>query len=442
VAVLRSRQSARFARSVPITIVNQTIDLGGVMRLVRIFAAVVVLLCGAVSALAMPVFLDAFRKDPFRRANVPNMDSCSVCHVNPQGGGERNPFGQAFENGGETITPMLRAQFPDRFAYPTSRTGENLVIYFSDPENKQVVVESAGVKSVIDVASRSLNGTPAATSPTAAVAAAAPAAPTRVARSGERSEVPVDPYAREGAFFGMQVVNLPNGKPVRKGGVDFLLGHRFSTNVSDAGLGGLFGFDSVPTVAYGARVGVTNWLNLGVSRSNLDKTIELSSMVSLLRQDGKKPLTIAVRTGVEGRRNFHQHYSPFIQPVLVHTIADRVSFELAPTFAFNTRNEDSFFDLFGGRHDNTIGLGIATGVRILRSTSLVGEIIPRVYGFRGENDGFDKDRQGVSIGLQKSTFRHTFELVVSRQSPMTTSQYAVQGTDQFRIGFNIYRRIR
>jgi hypothetical protein len=31
---------------------------------------------------------------------------------------------------------------------------------------------------------------------------------------------------------------------------------------------------------------------------------------------------------------------------------------------------------------------------------------------------------------------------VSRQEPMTTAQYAVQGTDTFRVGFNIYRRIR
>jgi hypothetical protein len=75
---------------------------------------------------------------------------------------------------------------------------------------------------------------------------------------------------------------------------------------------------------------------------------------------------------------------------------------------------------------------------LLFSTSLVGEFIPRLWGYKGEF----LDRPGVAIGVQKSTFRHTFELLISRQETMTTSQYAVQGNDRFRIGFNIYRRIR
>ena len=140
-----------------------TLIKGGVMiRLRQSFASVFILLVSVDSAFAFPTFLENFRNDPFRRAGVPNMDACSVCHVNPQGGGDRNNFGQAFERGGETITPMLRAQFPDRFAYPESRAGDNLVIHFSDPENKQVVVETAGTKAVIDVAAKTLNGAPAA----------------------------------------------------------------------------------------------------------------------------------------------------------------------------------------------------------------------------------------------------------------------------------------
>ena len=152
------------------------------------------------------------------------------------------------------------------------------------------------------------------------------------------------------------------------------------------------------------------------------------------------PFTLAVRGGVEGKSNFHEKYSPFLQPIITRTFADRVSFTASPTFAFNTRDESSFLPpefLFGEDHNSTIALGIGAGVRVLRSTSIVGEYIPRLWGYRGEV----KDRPGVSMGLQKSTYRHTFELVVSRQIPMTTSQYAIQGDDYFKIGFNIYRRI-
>src|SRR5262249_938934 len=274
-----------------------------------------------------------------------------------------------------------------------------VVIHFADPENKQIVVETAGTRAVVDVANKTLNGTPASNAATAAAPAGAVPA-----RAEVQSAVRVDPYAREGAFFGSQILNLPNWKPIRKGGVDFLIQHRFHSPISftHSGLSGLLGLDSSATVAYGVRVGLTNHLSAAFARSNADKTIEFSSTLNIVRQGAKSPLTIAVRGGVEGKNNFKERYSPFIQPVFVETIADRVSFELAPTFAFNTRNEDTFLPpefVFGSKHNNTIGLGFGTGIRLLKATSLVGEFIPRVYGFKGEL----KNRGGVSIGLQKST---------------------------------------
>src|SRR5438445_13016342 len=93
-----------------------------------------------VSAFAMPQFLQLYRSDPFRN---PAVDGCITCHMSPQGGDARNVFGQAFERGGKEITATLRAHFPDRFIYPTSRV-DSLVIHFSDPANKQIVIESGG----------------------------------------------------------------------------------------------------------------------------------------------------------------------------------------------------------------------------------------------------------------------------------------------------------
>jgi hypothetical protein len=265
-----------------------------------------------------------------------------------------------------------------------------------------------------------------------------------------QSDVPVDSYAREGAFFGSDIVNLPNGKPERRGGVDFFIGHRFSQDVDTAGLGGLFGFDSSATVAYGVRTGITNRVSLSLLRSNLFKTISFGSALQVSRQSATVPVTLQLRAGVDGKNNFglydknknpaHRQFSPYIQLVGTRTFKDRVSFSLVPMAAFNTRDED--VDLpgfaFGTNHNDTLSLGIGVGIRFLRSTSLVGEYIPRLSGFKGR----EKDRPGVSIGLQKSTFRHTFELLISRQQPITPAQYAFQGTDTFRVGFNLYRKLR
>src|SRR5881409_2498855 len=113
--------------------------------MIRVLVMVAFLVCTS-PVFAMPQFLQMFRNDPFRN---PAVDGCITCHMSPEGGDARNAFGQAFESGGERVTPMLRAQFPDRFVYPTSRVG-TLTIHFSDPENKQVVVETGGMKNLVD----------------------------------------------------------------------------------------------------------------------------------------------------------------------------------------------------------------------------------------------------------------------------------------------------
>ena len=312
-------------------------------------------------------------------------------------------------------------------------------------------MESAGRRMLVDVDKKTLDGTPA-TTPGAVAPAAGAATPAR--QAAPDSAPRTDEYAREGAFFGSNVVNLPNGKPTQAGEVDFFIGHRFAQPVClhkcelrGGGLGDFFGFDSPATIAFSGRVGLTNRLSVAVMRSNffkssLDRTpIEFSSAFQVSRQKQSVPVTLQIRGGVEGSRNFHELYRPFLQVVATRTFGDRVSFTASPTFAFNTRDETTFLPsdlLYGNEFNNTQSLGLGVGIRFLRSTSIVGEYIPRLHGFRGER----KDYAGLSVGLQKSTFRHTFELVVTRQEPMTTAEYAFQGVDTFRIGFNIFRRIR
>jgi hypothetical protein len=97
------------------------------MRLPRIALCVAVVLFSASSAFAYPNFLEDFRGDPLRRSNV---DGCQTCHMSAAGGDARNPFGLAFFSAGTRITPLLRAQFPDRFNYPTVRGAGGVVFNF------------------------------------------------------------------------------------------------------------------------------------------------------------------------------------------------------------------------------------------------------------------------------------------------------------------------
>ncbi len=61
---------------------------------------------------AKPAYMDRYNRDPL--AKVALRGKCTVCHLG-RGGGERNDFGEAFEDTGYRITPKLREQFPAKF---------------------------------------------------------------------------------------------------------------------------------------------------------------------------------------------------------------------------------------------------------------------------------------------------------------------------------------
>ncbi|MEP6637239.1 MAG: hypothetical protein ABJB97_10990 [Acidobacteriota bacterium] len=66
----------------------------------------------AVITVAKPAFMDRYNNDPYSKAEL--RGKCTVCHIG-KGGGERNDFGEAFEDTGYRITPKLRAKFPKLF---------------------------------------------------------------------------------------------------------------------------------------------------------------------------------------------------------------------------------------------------------------------------------------------------------------------------------------
>lgn len=64
------------------------------------------------TVVAKPAFMDRYDRDPYSRIKL--RGKCTVCHIG-RGGGERNDFGEAFEDTGFRITPKLRQKFPEVF---------------------------------------------------------------------------------------------------------------------------------------------------------------------------------------------------------------------------------------------------------------------------------------------------------------------------------------
>ncbi|MCS6805746.1 MAG: c-type cytochrome [Acidobacteriota bacterium] len=63
---------------------------------------------------AMPRFLEWYEASPNALAEWKG--KCTLCHVNQDGRGPLNEFGQAFADHGFRFTPELAQAFPDRFA--------------------------------------------------------------------------------------------------------------------------------------------------------------------------------------------------------------------------------------------------------------------------------------------------------------------------------------
>lgn len=62
--------------------------------------------------LAKPAFMDRYNRNPYAKNEFKT--KCTICHIG-HGGGERNDFGEAFEDTGYRFTPKLRGKFPRFF---------------------------------------------------------------------------------------------------------------------------------------------------------------------------------------------------------------------------------------------------------------------------------------------------------------------------------------
>ncbi len=82
------------------------------LKKAELILALAYVVAAAVIALAKTAFMDRYNNDPYAKVDL--RGKCTVCHVG-KGGGERNEFGEAFEDGGYRITPKLRAKFPELF---------------------------------------------------------------------------------------------------------------------------------------------------------------------------------------------------------------------------------------------------------------------------------------------------------------------------------------
>lgn len=189
------------------------------------------------------------------------------------------------------------------------------------------------------------------------------------------------------------------------------------------------------------NVGLTDRISAGISRTRNDQIVEFRSAYELYNPKGS-PWKISLMGGVEGQKNFHDHYSPFFQ---LATTVDRgpLRLSLVPTVVLNSR-PDQQVQLSPGNaihpdSNHTFSLGIGADVALHRKVSVLGEYVPRLAGYGGLYQRNDQLGGGVAL----RTWGHVFTILVASSRDFNPSQYAVNaGQRNVSLGFNMYRRIR
>ena len=237
------------------------------------------------------------------------------------------------------------------------------------------------------------------------------------------------------------VVNLPTTLPLPMGAGNFHLTHRFvgvnwrqddfSTIAEN-----LFGFDGPAVIQLEYRIAVMKHLEAIVARTNFGRTIQFSGKYDAFHEGGSYPFGLSAIVSVEGQNNFRPTntsgadvgYTPAIGVALSKTLGTVASVYVDPIFAHNTQ-------LIGtGDKRNTFYVGLGARVRLAPSTFVVGEVSPRVSGYKqGDAE--------MAFALEKRVGGHVFSLVVANTQATTYGQIAAGANPEtLYIGFNLARK--
>ena len=256
----------------------------------------------------------------------------------------------------------------------------------------------------------------------------------------EIDTVSVDGY-KAAAFKGLKIVNFESTKMVGQKELYFVVSHRFGS--VKTGFEDFFGLDQAVT-RLNFIYGVTDGINVGVSRSSFQKIYEGSLKLRLLREKkGGFPFTVvssnnillntALDEVVLPGLTFENRLGYTAQLLISKKISENLSLQLMPTFfhdnyvAIDEQHNSQYVMGFGGRQKLTkrFSLNFDYGLHLNRA----------------ETSPF---RNSLSIGVDIETGGHVFQLHFTNAQPMNTNGFLGQGTGDwgsgdFFFGFNLSR---
>lgn len=245
----------------------------------------------------------------------------------------------------------------------------------------------------------------------------------------------------EAAFKGLKIVNFESTKMLYKREFYFVVSHRFGSIKN--GFDDFFGLDFANTRLH-FLYGITDGLNVSVSRSSFNKTYDLSLKYRILRQQRGTPVTLvgysqlAINTLLEEALilrpvDFSDRVSFTQQLLISRKLTENLSMELMPTYFY-----EGYVD-YEPQDNSQFALGIGGRYKIGKRWSINID-----YGWHLNRADGSPFVNPLSIGVDIETGGHVFQLHFTNAQPTFESGFLGNavgdwGDGDIYFGFNLSR---
>ncbi len=252
--------------------------------------------------------------------------------------------------------------------------------------------------------------------------------PTPPAQPTPPNDARLDPLQPDFTLVALPVtLRMPAHK------LSFMVTHRFTRPLGRGDFGDLlsdfFGLDNGAQIGLELRYGLWRGTQVGVNRTN-DRTIEIFGQQTIWQETEGHPISLDALGTFEGQNNLQGQKSPALGVLLSRRASKYAALYAEPIYVFNTSPLSG-----SGNDQNTFMLGLGGRVRVRPAMYLVGEITPRLSGYKpGVNQ--------MSFGVEGRAGGHLFQFNVGNGLGTTLGQLARGGVDNnsWFIGFNIARK--
>jgi len=223
------------------------------------------------------------------------------------------------------------------------------------------------------------------------------------------------------AFKGLKIVNLESTKLVAKKDLFLVVSHRFGS--IKGGFKELGGLDQAATRLH-FIYGLSDWLNVGISRSSYQKTWEFNTKYRMLRQVKKGfPLTVAGFSSVAINGAIEDDFLPNLefkhrlsytsQLLISRKFNKNLSLQVAPTIFHENLAPTYYTATKKSEQENTqYVMGIGGRYKLTKRLSFNAD-----YAYHLNRDDDSNAENALSAGVDIETGGHVFQLFFTNAQP-------------------------